>query len=160
MEANGKLKHHVWQYYWIGDSKQYNVGCEPVSLKADVVVPFLAKSGWENKEEWHNLLFWNKVYQIISICKKSVATSQFWKAWFWTKVSYAKASAMEKIKDNWVNRFSSASDTHHIFQCYWSRYQRSKWCCTTSVRVGYSKEIWQKIESRTKIIAEQDFWWT
>ena len=40
MEANGKLKHHVWQYYGIGDGKQYNVGCEPVSLKADVVVPF------------------------------------------------------------------------------------------------------------------------
>ena len=40
IEVDGKLKYHVWQYYGIEDGKQYNVGRVPISLKADVAVPF------------------------------------------------------------------------------------------------------------------------
>ena len=40
IEVDSKLKYDIWQYYVIGDSKQYNVGCEPVSLKAYVGVLF------------------------------------------------------------------------------------------------------------------------
>ena len=40
IEVDSKLKYDIWQYYGIGDSKQYNVGCEPVSLKAYVGVLF------------------------------------------------------------------------------------------------------------------------
>ena len=40
IEVDGKLKYYVWQYYRIGDGKQYNIGCEPISLKADIAVPF------------------------------------------------------------------------------------------------------------------------
>ena len=40
IEVDSKLKYDIWQYYGIGGSKQYNVGCEPVSLKAYVGVLF------------------------------------------------------------------------------------------------------------------------
>ena len=112
----GKLQYNVWRYYRIGDGKRFDEEPEPISLKADITVPFqhdhLSFGKATEKTKKSDIIYCSEPMCVKSFTSvyKMLKHLDFEKHDF----QQTKSSSMEKVKDNWVKRFCLDSDVRSL----------------------------------------------
>lgn len=75
--------------------------------------PLNGRSRPKNKEEWHNLLFWNNECKVFSSVNKMLQNLDFEQYDF----GQSNFSTMEKVEGNWENWFILKIDTQSLPSC-------------------------------------------